>query len=47
LLLSTFGLQNLTESARRADNAKLLGSLPFLPMDCHNILKAFNETGSS
>jgi hypothetical protein len=44
LPLSTFGLQNLTESARRADNAELLSSLPSLPIDRHSILEALSET---
>jgi hypothetical protein len=44
LPLNTFGLQNLTESARRADNAELLSSLPSLPMDRHSILEALSET---
>lgn len=44
LPLSTFALQELTESARRADNAELLGSLPSLPIDRHSILEALSET---
>jgi len=33
LPLSTFALQELTESARRADNAELLNALPSLPIE--------------
>ena len=44
LPLSTFALQELTESARRADNAELLGSLPSLPIDRPSILEALSET---
>jgi len=44
LPLSTFALKELTESARRADNAELLGSLPSLPIDRHSILEALSET---
>ncbi len=44
LPLSTFALKELTESARRADNAELLGSLPSLPIDRHSILETLSET---
>ncbi len=44
LPLSTFALQELTESARRADNAELLGSLPSLPIDRDSILEALSES---
>jgi hypothetical protein len=44
LPLSTFALKELMESARRADNAELLGSLPSLPIDRHSILEALSET---
>ncbi len=44
LPLSTFALKELTESARRADNAELLGSLPSLPIDRRSILETLSET---
>ena len=44
LPLSTFALRELTESARRADNAELLGSLPSLPIERDNILEALDAT---
>mgnify|MGYP006285884961 CR=1 FL=1 len=44
LPLGTFVLQELTESARRADNAELLGSLPSLPIERDSILEALDET---
>ena len=40
LPLSTFALQELTESARRADNAELLNALPSLPIERASILEA-------
>ncbi len=43
LPLSTFELQELTESARRADNAELLNALASVPMDCATILEALAE----
>lgn len=44
LPLSTFALQELTESARRADNAKLLNALPSLPIKYASILEALAES---
>jgi hypothetical protein len=44
LPLSTFALQVLTESARRADNAELLGALPSLPIDQASILEALRDS---
>ncbi len=44
MLLSTFALQELTESARCADNAELLGSLPSLPIERDNNLEALYAT---
>lgn len=44
LPLSTFALRELTESARRADNAELLGCLPSLPIKRDNILEALDAT---
>lgn len=44
--LSTFALQELTEGARRADNAKLLASLPSLPIDRDSILEALSASRS-
>ena len=44
LPLSTFALQELTESARRADNAELLNSLPSVPIDRATILDALAES---
>ena len=43
LPLSTFALQELTESARRADNAELLNALPSLPIERASILEALAE----
>ena len=42
--LSTFALQELTESARRADNAELLNALPSLPIERASILEALAES---
>jgi len=42
--LSTFALQELTESARRADNAELLNALPCLPIERASILEALAES---
>jgi len=44
LPVSTFGLQELTESARRADNAELLNALPSLPIERDSILEALAES---
>jgi hypothetical protein len=44
LPLSTFALQELTESARRADNAELLNALPSVPIDHATILDALAES---
>jgi hypothetical protein len=37
-------MKELTESARRADNAELLGALPSLPIERDNILEALDAT---
>ena len=42
--LSTFALQELTESARRADNAELLNTLPSLSIDRKSILEALQDS---
>ena len=44
LPLSTFALQELTETARRAENAELLGALPSLPIDQGSILEALSDS---
>jgi len=44
LPLSTFALQELTESARRADNAELLSALLSLPIERDSILEALAES---
>jgi predicted nucleic acid-binding protein len=44
LPLSTFALQELTESARRADNAELLNALPSLSIDHKTILEALQDS---
>ncbi len=44
LPLSTFALQELTESARRADNAELLNALPSVSIDHATILEALAES---
>jgi hypothetical protein len=44
LPLSTFALQELTESARRADNVELLNSLPSVSIDRATILDALAES---
>lgn len=44
LPLSTFALQELTESARRADNAELLNALPSLSIDRKTILEALQDS---
>jgi hypothetical protein len=40
LPLSTFALQELTETARQADNAELLNALPSLSIERASILEA-------
>ena len=42
--LSTFVLQELCESARRADNAELLNALPSAAVDPAAILKALRQS---
>ena len=42
--LSTFALQELCESARRADNAELLSALPSAAIDPAVILEALRQT---
>jgi len=42
--LSTFALQELTESAKRADNAELFGALPSHNIDRASILDALHAT---
>ena len=44
LPLSTFALQELTESARRAHNAELLKALPSLSIDHKTILEALQDS---
>jgi len=44
LPLSTFALQELTETARRADNAELLNALPSLSIDHKTILEALQDS---
>jgi hypothetical protein len=44
LPLSTFALQELTEAARRADNADLLNALPSLPIERASILEALADS---
>jgi hypothetical protein len=44
LPLSTFALQELTETARRADNAELLNALPSLSIDHKSILEALQDS---
>jgi len=44
LPLSTFALQELTETARRADNAELLNALPSLSIDRKTILEALQDS---
>jgi hypothetical protein len=44
LPLSTFALQELTEAARRADNADLLKALPSLPIERASILEALADS---
>jgi len=44
LPLSTFVLQELTEVARRADNAELLQALPSAAIDTSEILEALRQS---
>ena len=43
LPLSSFALHDLTETARRADNAELLNALPSLSIDRKTILEALQD----
>ncbi|MFM8260444.1 MAG: hypothetical protein ACKN83_11595 [Vulcanococcus sp.] len=42
--LSTFALQELSETARRADNADLLRALPSADLDSIEILEALRQS---
>lgn len=42
--LSTFALHELSETARRADNAELLGALPSATIDPAAILEALRQS---
>ena len=42
--LSTFALQELTEAARRADNAELLQALPSADLGSSEILEALRQS---
>lgn len=44
LSLSTFALQELTETARRADTAELLHALPSADLDPSEILEALRQS---
>ena len=44
LPLSTFALQELTETARRADNAELLAALPSAAIEPATILEALRQS---
>lgn len=44
LPLSTFALQELSESARRADNAELLQALPSAQLESGEILEALRQS---
>jgi hypothetical protein len=44
LSLSSFALQELTETARRADNAELLSRLPSQPIERSAILEALQNS---
>jgi len=44
LLLSTFALQELSESARRADNAELLQGLPSANLESGKIIDALRQS---
>lgn len=41
--LSTFALQELSETARRADNAELLQALPSADLETSEILEALHQ----
>jgi hypothetical protein len=43
LPLSTFALQELSETARRADNAELLQALPSADLETSEILEALHQ----
>ena len=47
LPLSSFALQELTEAARRADNAELLASLPSSDIEPASILDALQDIRSN
>lgn len=42
--LSTFALQELSETARRADNAELLQALPSADLEAGEILEALRQS---
>lgn len=42
--LSSFALQELSETARRADNAELLQALPSADLDASDILEALRQS---
>jgi hypothetical protein len=42
--LSTFALQELSETAKRADNAQLLGALPSAAIEPTTILEALRQS---
>ena len=42
--LSTFALQELSESARRADNTELLQALPSVEIDPAELLEALRQS---
>jgi hypothetical protein len=44
LPLSTFALQELSETARRADNAELLQALPSADLETREILDALRQS---
>jgi len=44
MTLSTFALQELTETARRADTAELLNALPSLLIDHKTILETLQDS---
>lgn len=44
LPLSTFALQELSESARRADNAELLQALPSVEIDPAELLEVLRQS---
>lgn len=45
--LSTFALQELSESARRADNAELLQALPSVEIDPTELLEVLRQSRSA